>query len=112
MLGGMPDRGRRASTLITSAGKGRTLDLEERNKRYLLSMAVRMGLLALVFVVPGWWKLACLIASAVIPVVAVLLANNYEPAPVARDTDVDPGSALALTSGNVIAAQVEKEDEE
>lgn len=100
----------RRATLITSAGKGRSLDLEERNKRYLISMAVRIGLLALVFVVPGWWKLVLLVASAVIPVVAVVLANNYEPRPVSQSSTSSSSGQVALSHGNVIASTVDQED--
>ena len=42
------------STLITSAGRGRTLDLEERQRRYLITMAVRTACFLLFLVVPGW----------------------------------------------------------
>lgn len=102
---------RSTTTLITSAAKGRTLDLEERNKRYLITMAVRMVLLGLVFVVPGWWKIVLLVLTAVIPVVAVALANHHqEPEIVAA---AEPTSDRpALPPGDVIVGTTDDENGE
>ena len=57
----------RDATLITSAGRGRSLDLEERQRRYLITMGVRTACFLLFLVVPGWWKVAALGAAALLP---------------------------------------------
>lgn len=98
---------RSKTTLITSAAKGRTLDLEERNKRYLISMSIRMVLLGLIFVVPGWWKLVFLVAGAIIPVFAVVLANNYEEAETVEAADETPSDTPALPAAEVIPGTTE-----
>lgn len=99
---------RSRTTLITSAAKGRTLDLEERNKRYLITMGFRMVLFSLVLVVPGWWKMVLLIAAAILPVFAVLLANHHEE-PTA-ETDERAGDVPALPPGDVITGTTEDEE--
>lgn len=101
---------RRASqaALITSAAFSRSQDLETRNRRYLITMAVRMVFLMLVFVVPGWWKLVMLLAGAVLPVAAVLLANNYVP-PQQPTLSQEPTLVPALPAGQVISGTVEEQ---
>lgn len=102
-------RRRSVSTLITSARAGRSLDLEERNKRYLITMAVRMVLLGMIFVVPGYWKVVFLVLGAAIPVVAVVLANHYEE-PDTMDEQPDE-QRRALPGGQVIPGTTEEEQE-
>lgn len=109
MLGGMAASRRSRTTLITSAAKGRTLDLEERNKRYLITMGFRMVLFALVLVVPGWWKMVLLVAAAILPVFAVLLANHHEE-PTAIETEKADGDVPALPPGAVIPGTTEDEE--
>lgn len=103
-------RRRSVSTLITSARAGRSLDLEERNKRYLITMAVRMVLLAMIFVVPGYWKMVVLVLGAVIPVVAVVLANHYEE-PDTVDDEQAADQRPALPGGPVIPGTTEEEQQ-
>lgn len=98
-----------ASTLITSARKGRTLDLEERNKRYLITMAVRMVMLGLVFVVPGWWKLVFLVGGAILPVFAVVLANHYEEPTTLAGDEVEESGVRALPGTEVISGTTREE---
>jgi hypothetical protein len=98
------------STLITSAGRSRTLDLEERQKRYLITMGVRTACFLLFLVVPGLWKLVALGAAALLPAFAVLFANSadHRPPPVApADEDIEPRPAI--TGGEVVRGTVEED---
>ncbi len=79
---------------ITSASHGRSADVAGRERRYLISMAVRTAcfLLAVVFAGTAWmWFF--IIGSFLLPPVAVVMANaqaktDPDPAP---DTAFDPG---------------------
>ncbi|MFT3889587.1 MAG: DUF3099 domain-containing protein [Arachnia sp.] len=99
------------ATLITSANKGLSLDVAERQRRYLITMAIRTACFLLFLVVPGWWKVVTLAGAALLPAIAVLLANNadhHAPATVAPD---DGENRLALTTGEVVPGAVEEADE-
>lgn len=100
-----PDR-----TLITSAGKSRSLDIDERNKRYLFSMAVRTACFLGFLVLPGWWKVVCLAGATVLPAIAVLLANasDSRPPPLATWEDEDEGARVALPGSPVIEGTIEE----
>ena len=50
-------------------------DRKRRMRAYSTAMSIRMVCLILVFVVPGWWKLAFGIGAVVLPYIAVVLAN-------------------------------------
>jgi len=99
------------ATLITSARKGASLDVEERQRRYLITMGLRTACFIAFLSVPGWWKVACLIGAAVLPAVGVLLANNadhHTPATVADDENPSPRTAIA--PGPVVRGTVENEE--
>ncbi len=64
--------------VITDASQGRSADVDARSRRYLQAMAVRVLCFGLMFVVPGWWKVACLMAAAILPAIGVLLANAQD----------------------------------
>jgi hypothetical protein len=65
-------------TLITSARKRRSLDTDERRKRYLWTMAVRVACFLAATVTPLPWNLILLVAAAVLPTIAVMLANAID----------------------------------
>lgn len=97
--------------LITSAPRGRTLDIDERNRRYTITMLIRTACFLLLLVVPGWWKLVALVGAAVLPVIAVVLANGKDqhvPAPF-KETEEPDMTRPMLTSGEVIRGTVEDE---
>ena len=75
------------ATIITDAGRSQSLELEERQKRYLITMGIRTGCFLAFLIVPGWWKVAALLAAAVLPAFAVLLANNSDHRPPAMAHD-------------------------
>ena len=65
-------------TLITSARKRRSLDSDERRARYLWTMAVRVACFIAATLTPLPWNLILLLAAAVLPAVAVMLANAID----------------------------------
>ena len=103
-------RSRPRAELITDAHLGRTLDVETRTRRYLITMVIRTACFLAFLVVPGWWKVAALGAAVVLPLIAVLLANNSDHrAPLAGTPAADEGRA-ALPSGPVIEGDWEDDE--
>lgn len=98
--------------LITSASRSRTLDLEERQKRYLITMGVRTALFFAFLVVPGWWKLVTILLAAILALVAVLLANQVDHRPPPAATPQGQATdKLALTAGEVLPGALEEDDQ-
>lgn len=99
---------RSSAALITSAAHGRSLDLAERQKRYLITMGIRTGCFLAFLVVPGWWKVLMLAGAAFLPAFAVLFANgaDHHAAPAYEE---DQAVAPALLAGPVVEA-VKEED--
>ncbi|RMB60278.1 DUF3099 domain-containing protein [Tessaracoccus antarcticus] len=98
-------------TLITSAGRSRTLDIDERNKRYLITMVLRTACFIAFLVVPGWWKVAALVGAAILPAFAVLFANatDNRPPPLASPEPEEETGRLALPSQQVIEGDIEED---
>lgn len=99
------------ATLITSAHKGRSLDVEERQRRYLLTMGLRTACFVAFLFVPGWWKVACLLGAAVLPAIGVLLANNADRHALAAVPPEDESARPALPGGTIVAGTVEDEEQ-
>jgi hypothetical protein len=61
---------------ITTAAAGHSDDLGHRQRRYMLSMGIRTVCFVLAVVsIPHWWLWLFLVASLVLPYVAVVMAN-------------------------------------
>ena len=97
--------------LITSARAPRSLDTGERTRRYFLSMAVRVVCFACACFAPLPWNLILFVCAAIIPGVAVILANAVDrrttPPP---DADVTPLDRPALGPGLVVHGDVDEPD--
>ncbi|WP_425308617.1 DUF3099 domain-containing protein [Ammonicoccus fulvus] len=81
MATGRTRTGRRATAeaVITDAQPGRSKDLRGREVRYLITMGIRILCFLLVIVVPNnAARLALIVAAAVLPAIAVLIANAVE----------------------------------
>jgi hypothetical protein len=79
---------------ITSATRSRSEDIAGRQRRYVMSMAVRTGcFLAAVFVAEHslWLMWVFVIASFVLPPVAVVVANTQASTDPDPDTVYRPG---------------------
>ena len=96
-------------TVITNAGRNKTLDIDARNRRYLITMAIRTACFLAFLVVPGWWKVLALAGAALLPVV-VLLANatDNRPPPLVTPGDEEQSGTLALPGAAVIEGTVEE----
>lgn len=107
--GNKPEPG---TTLITSAGRSRTLDIDERNKRYLITMLLRTACFFAFLVVPGWWKVAALAGAALLPAFAVLFANaaDNRPPPLATAEPQEHDGLLALPAQQVIRGDIIEPD--
>ncbi len=100
--------------ITTASSRGRSLDVEERQRRYTISMTVRTVCFLLFLVVPGWWKIVALAGAALIPAFAVVLANGEDHRPAAVEPEDDDRSAgpRALPRGPVIRGDVEDVEQE
>jgi hypothetical protein len=63
-------------TTITELPSSPEADRRGRMIRYSLAMGIRMVCIALVIVVPDWWRLVPAIGAIVLPYFAVVIANN------------------------------------
>jgi hypothetical protein len=72
-----PASGKRPA-LITSARPGRSLDTDARRVRYLWTMGVRVACFLAATLTPLPWNLLLLLAAAVLPTIAVMLANAID----------------------------------
>jgi hypothetical protein len=79
---------------ITTAHTGRSSDIAARQRRYVISMAIRtVCFIAAVAVGPGWLRWVLIAAAVFLPYVAVVMANAGDN----RDDpftigDIGPGS--------------------
>lgn len=97
--------------LITSARVPKSLDADTRNRRYLISMGVRVVCFIAACFAPFPAMIPLMIGAAVIPAIAVILANNIDlrtPAPESR-TPQETLEAPALESSLVVRGDVEDE---
>lgn len=95
-------------TLITSARFSKSLDTNARRARYLWTMTVRVLCFIAATVTPLPWNLVLLVAAAVLPTIAVMLANAID---LRRPPDPDPepqdaASRLALPSAETVGGSV------
>lgn len=58
--------------------RSRSRDVSRRTRRYLINMGIRMVCLLLMLVVPGGWKLVMLAGAVLIPLFAVMFANDQD----------------------------------
>lgn len=61
---------------VTAMGKSPSEDRTHRMKVYFIAMTVRVGCVASLFFVRGWWLLLVGVAAVVLPYFAVLVANQ------------------------------------
>ena len=74
---------------VTSAATSTTDDQDQRIKRYLTMMGIRVACFGLVFVTSGWVRWTAIIAAICIPYFAVVIANAVRPS--------EPGSIQGVT---------------
>ncbi len=64
---------------VTSAASSTTDDQDQRVKRYLVMMGIRVLCFGLVFVTSGWLRWAAVAGAVLIPYFAVIVANAVRP---------------------------------
>lgn len=95
-------------TLITSARPGKSLDTDARRMRYLWTMAVRVACFLAATVTPLPWNLGLLMAAAVLPTIAVMLANAIDQRQLAEPEAPEPGRP-ELPGAQIVGGEVEDE---
>lgn len=93
--------------LITQARRPRTLDSAARQRRYLITMGIRLACVVSLVWLPGWWKLVAVAGAAILPVVAVLLANAMDQRTPASEPEPTETGRLAITGGIVVPGDVD-----
>lgn len=102
-------RPRQETALITSAGHSHTRDVDRRSRVYFIAMSIRTACFFAFLFLPGWWKVAALIGAAVLPGIAVLLANNADHRPPPGDPGLGDMTRPALPPAETIRGDVEDE---
>lgn len=64
---------------VTSAASSTTDDQDQRVRRYLTMMGIRVVCFGLVFVTEGWVRWVCIAGAVVLPYFAVITANAVRP---------------------------------
>lgn len=95
--------------LITSARFGKTLDNAARRRRYLWTMAVRVVCFLSATVTPLPWNLLLLLAAAVLPTIAVMLANAVDQR-TPPEPEAEVVSRPELPGSQVVGGLVEPEE--
>lgn len=97
-------------SVITDARIGTSLSTDQRTRRYLITMGIRVVAFFAAVVAPFPWNVVLFVAAAILPGFAVLLGNasdNHAP-PVARPLEGE--QRLELTAGDIVQGSVEDED--
>ena len=95
---------------VTTAPVSVAADTEMRMRRYLITMAIRTSCFILAVLVERWLRWAFVAGAAILPYVAVVLANAVGPRWGSRITGVDkyaegPGLGAAPQGGFVVSHQ-------
>lgn len=64
---------------VTSAPENPAAERDQRTRRYLRMMGIRVVCFLLAFVTSGWIQWVCLALAIVLPYIAVVLANAVRP---------------------------------
>jgi Protein of unknown function (DUF3099) len=60
---------------VTTARPGHSSDIDARQRRYLLIMAIRIACIPPAIMVDGWLRWAFILGAVVLPYIAVVVAN-------------------------------------
>ena len=75
---------------VTTAAEGRSSDLASRQRRYLITMGIRLACLPLAVLVDGWLRWFFIAGAVVLPYVAVVIANATRRPPAGTLAPVTP----------------------
>lgn len=93
--------------LITDARRAKSLDADQRNKRYLATMAVRVACFVGGVFAPTPWNWVLFVGAAVLPPIAVMLANAVDLRRTPDLKESEPSAHPALPPGAVVPGSVE-----
>jgi hypothetical protein len=93
--------------LITNARQAKSLDAEQRNRRYLMTMAVRVACFLGGVLAPTPWNWVLFAGAAVIPPIAVMLANAVDMRRPREPEHPEVPDRPELGPGHVISGSVE-----
>lgn len=100
--------------MITNAPDAASRDAGRRQKQYLILMGIRVVCILGAFLIPGWIKWPVIAAAAILPGVAVMLANqpNQKKLLAGRDAPPeDPEPRTAISDGHHVVLHGEVDDE-
>ncbi|MEA4942941.1 MAG: DUF3099 domain-containing protein [Propionicimonas sp.] len=92
--------------VITTARVSRSLDTNARRTRYLWTMAARVACFLAACFTPLPWNLLLLVAAAVLPAIAVMLANAIDLRANPPQPPAATGDRPALTSPGTLPGSV------
>jgi hypothetical protein len=84
---------------VTTARPGHSDDIDARQRRYLLIMAIRIACIPPAIIVDGWLRWAFIVGAVVLPYVAVVVANAARRNEPGMLVPVDPQPRPALPQG-------------
>ncbi|MDO4606275.1 MAG: DUF3099 domain-containing protein [Bowdeniella nasicola] len=89
---------------ITSARRALSEDVDDRNIRYLVSMAIRTACVLGAALVSGYWRWIFVFGAVFLPILAVMVANaGREPAgQIDELADAAPPTQLPAAAGPVV----------
>ena len=92
------------STVITTAADAASVDARKRTKRYLILQAVRVVCILGAFLIPGWPKWVVIAAAAILPGIAVMVANQPDQKKLleaeARQREQQQATTAEITDGS------------
>jgi len=98
--------------LITSARFGNSLSTDQRAKRYIISMTIRVACFLSAVVAPLPWNVVLFVAAALLPGIAVLLGNARDNRPEPTASPFEEVERPALTTGEVVKGEVITDEQE
>jgi hypothetical protein len=81
---------------VTTARPSHSDDIDARQKRYLLIMAIRIACIPPAIIVEGWLRWAFILGAVVLPYIAVVVANAARRSEPGMLVPVDPQPRPAL----------------
>lgn len=96
--------------MITTARFSRSLDTDARRTRYLWTMAARVACFLAACFTPLPWNLLLLLGAAVLPAIAVMLANAIDLRVNPPQPPATTAERPALTSPDTLPGSVEDDE--
>lgn len=102
MVSASSHRRHEAVQSVTTASASRSDDVDARQRRYLLIMAVRIACVPFAIVVEGWARWVFIAGAVVLPYVAVVVANAARRTEPGALVPVEPEQPRALPTSDPV----------